>query len=42
MVDTKISATSYKFCYFELSPVICQNPSEYTELVYDALQELDH
>jgi hypothetical protein len=26
MVDTKIHTTSYKFCSFELSSVICQNP----------------
>jgi hypothetical protein len=41
MVDTKIYATSYKFCSFKLSLIICQNPSEYDKPVYDALQELD-
>jgi hypothetical protein len=41
MVDTKICVASYKFCSFELSSVICQNPSGYAEPLYDALQELD-
>jgi hypothetical protein len=41
MMDTKVHATSYKFHSFELSPIICQNPSRYAEPVYDALQELD-
>jgi hypothetical protein len=40
MVDTKIRAAPYKFCSFELSSIICQNPPGYTESVYNALQEL--
>jgi hypothetical protein len=41
MVDTKILASSYKFCSFELSSVIYQNPPGYVKPVYNALQELD-
>jgi hypothetical protein len=41
MVDTKIHVAHYKFCSFELSSVICQNPHGYIEPLYDALQELD-
>jgi hypothetical protein len=41
VVDTKVYATSYKFYSFELSPVICEDPSEYVESVYDTLHELD-
>jgi hypothetical protein len=41
MVDTKVCATSYNFCSFKLSPVICADPSGYAEPVYDTLQELD-
>jgi hypothetical protein len=41
MVDTKVSATSHKLCSFELSLIICQNPSRYAKPVYDSLQELD-
>jgi hypothetical protein len=37
MMATKIRATSYKLCYFELSLVICQNPLGYVEHVYYAL-----
>jgi hypothetical protein len=42
MMDTKVCDASYKFCSFELSPVICEDPSGYAELIYDTLQELDH
>jgi hypothetical protein len=41
MVDTEVCATSCKFCSFELSPIVCEDPLGYTELVYDTLQELD-
>jgi hypothetical protein len=41
MVDIKVYTTSYKFCSFELSLVICKDPPMYTEHVYDILQELD-
>jgi hypothetical protein len=41
MVDVKVYTTSYKFYSFELSAVICQNPSGYAEPVHHALQELD-
>jgi hypothetical protein len=41
MVDTKVYATSYKFCSFELSPIIYKDSSRYAEPVYDTLQELD-
>jgi hypothetical protein len=41
MVDTKVCATSYKFCSFELSPIICEDLSGYAKHVYDTLQELD-
>jgi hypothetical protein len=41
MVDTKVCVTSYKFCSFELSPIICEDLSGYAKHVYDTLQELD-
>jgi hypothetical protein len=33
--------TSYKFCSFKLSPIICENLLGYVEPVYDTLQEFD-
>jgi hypothetical protein len=41
MVDTKVCATTYKFCSFELSPVIYEDPYGYEKPIYDTLQELD-
>jgi hypothetical protein len=41
MVDIKICATSYKFCSFELNPIIYEDLSGYVEPVYDTLQEFD-
>jgi hypothetical protein len=40
-VDTKVLTTSYEFCSFELSPIICEDPLGYAEHVYDTLQELN-
>jgi hypothetical protein len=42
MMDTKVCTVSYKFCSFELSPIISEDPLGYAEPVYDTLQEFDH
>jgi hypothetical protein len=42
MLDAEIHATPNELCSFELCTIVCQDSSEHTESVYDALQELDH
>jgi hypothetical protein len=41
MIDAKIRTTPYKFCFFELSPIVCEDPLGYVEPLYDTLQKFD-
>jgi hypothetical protein len=42
MMNIEICATPYELGSFELSPIICEDPSGHDKLVQDTLQELYH